>query len=332
MRILVIGGSGVISTAVTQQLINRGDAVALFNRGRTPLRFSGEAELLKGDRTDHEAVCRAISEAGPWDCVIDMICSAPEDAKSLARACRGNAKQVIFCSTTNVYPKPADRYPVKPDHRLGAAFKNGVDKAECEAIHRVAAERGDYAITIIRPGQSYGEGGGVLNSLKASSSYLDRMRKRKPVVVHGDGTGLWSALHVHDAAAAFVAAAGSPIAFGKTYNATGEEWMTWDQYNANVAAAMGVPCPRLVHVPLEVLTKLAPERAAQAARSLQYPGIYDTADTRRDLGVQQTVSLVEGMERTIRWIEENEGIAPWESDRDYDRIIRVWEDLLDGTC
>jgi len=326
MRTLVIGGSGIISTAVTQQLIDRGDAVTLFNRGRTPVRSRGEVDLLKGDRTDHPAFERALREAGPWDCIIDMICSDPEDARSLARAAKGQAKQIIFCSTTNVYPKPADRYPVRPDHRLGAAFKNGIDKIACEEVHRAAAEQGDYVITIIRPGQSYGEGGGVLHSLKGC--YLDRMRKGKPIVVHGDGNGLWSALHVHDAAASFVAAAGNPVAFGKAYNATGEEWMTWNQYCAKVAAAMGVAGPRLVHIPLEILAKLAPERAAQSVRSLQYPGIYDTADTRQDLGVCQTISLVEGMERTIRWMEENGGIVPWESDLDYDRIIRAWQDLL----
>jgi len=330
MKVLVIGGSGVTSTAVTQQLIDRGDAVALFNRGRTPVRFRGEVELLRGDRADHPAFEKTIREAGPWDCIIDMICSDPEDAKSLARAGTGRTTQVILCSTTNVYPKPADRYPVKPDHRLGAAFKNGIDKTACEEVHRTAAEQGDYVVTIVRPGQSYGEGGGVLNSLKAPSSYLDRIRKGKPVVVHGDGNGLWSALHVHDVAASFAAAAGNPVAFGRTYNATGEEWMTWDQYNAKVAMAMGVACPPLVHIPMQVLTKLAPERAAQCARSLQYPGIYDTTDARRDLGVQQTISLVEGMARTIHWIQENEGIAPWESDPDYDRIISAWQDLLGG--
>lgn len=328
MKTLIIGGSGIISTAVTQQLIDRGDAVSLFNRGKTPVRVIGDVELIVGDRTEYDRFEQAVRDNGPWDCVIDMICSNPEHAESLVRAARGVTEQVVFCSTTNVYPKPADNYPVRPSHRLGAASANGIDKTACEGIHHAAEKRGDYAITVIRPGHSYGEGAPVLNSLKASSSYLDRLRKGKSIIVHGDGGGLWSALHVHDVGASFANAAGNPTAFGKTYNACGEEWFTWDQYQERVAEALGVECPRLVHIPVEVLMKLAPVRAAQSERSLQYPGIYDTTDTRRDLGVQQTIPLVEGMKRTINWLEENGGIEPWETDPEYDRIIDMWEDAV----
>ena len=109
-----------------------------------------------------------------------MICSFPDDAKSLTRACKGLAGQVIFCSTTNVYPKPADCYPVREDHRLGAAFKNGIDKARCERIHRTAEGEGLFPVTVIRPGHTYGEGGGVLHSLGQGSSYMDRIRQGQP--------------------------------------------------------------------------------------------------------------------------------------------------------
>ncbi|MBF0244434.1 MAG: NAD-dependent epimerase/dehydratase family protein [Planctomycetes bacterium] len=326
-RTLVIGGSGLISTALTRQLLNRGDEVTLFNRGRTPVRFSGEPKLIIGDRKNHVLFEEAIRKSGPWDCIIDMICSEPGDAESLLRAARGLTGQVIFCSTTNVYPKPADSYPVKPDHRLGAAYKNGLDKTACEKIHREAALRGDYKLTLIRPGHSYGEGGDIVNSIKNASGYMDRVRRGKPVIVHGDGNGLWSSLHVEDVAAVFTAASGNATAFGKTYNAAGSEWFTWNQYHAVIAKAMGVDCPPLVHIPIEVLMKLSPERAEHCARSLQYPGIYDMSDAYADLGVEQTIPLIEGMARTLRWIEENRGVEPCEKDSDYDRIIEDWESM-----
>jgi len=144
------------------------------------------------------------------------------------------------------------------------------------------------------------------------------------VVVHGDGTGLWSALHADDVASLFVAAAGNPAAFGGVYNAAGEEWMTWDQYHERLALVMGVAVPSLIHVPVEILCAIAPAPADQVRRSLQYPGIYDMARARRDFHWQQTIPFVEGMRRTIRWLQEHDRIEPWDASPEYEQIILAW--------
>ncbi len=323
-KILLIGGTGLISTAIAQQLIDRGEDITLFNRGKSPVRLKGEVKRLIGDRSDHRLFESLLRSAGPWDCVIDMVCGDPADAGALARACRGQVGQLIFCSTTNVYPKPADAYPVREEHRLGAQFASGQNKIECERLCREAQADGGFALTVIRPGHTYGEGGGVINTLGAPTSFLDRFRRGKPLVVHSDGNGLWSALHIDDVALVFVAAVGNATAFGRTYNATGQEWMTWDQYHDRIAQALGVPCPPLVHIPVDVLARLAPERTAQTLRSLQYPGLYDTSAAGRDFGFRQRIGFVEGMRRTIRWLDENQKIDAWATDPDYDPLIDKW--------
>lgn len=325
MKILIIGGTGLISTAVAQQAVDRGHAVTLLNRGQTPVRVTGDFRVLAGDRADRPAFERLVRESGSWDCVVDMICSDPADAVSLASALKGRTAQLVFCSTTNVYPKPADHYPVREDHRVGAAFKNGVDKAACEVVHRKAEADGHYRVTVIRPGHAYGETGPVLHSLGSNTAVLDRIRKGRPVIVHGDGQGLWSALHAEDVAQVFSAAAGHPAAFGRTYNATGLEWMTWDQYHARIAEALGVTCPERVHIATDRLAQLAPDRTAQVKRSLQYPGIYDMTAARTELGFCSRISFVDGMRRTIRWLEERGKIEPWETDPGYERIISAWQ-------
>lgn len=324
MKVLVIGGSGQASSAVTQQALDAGHAVATLNRGQTPLRYRGEVRRLLGDRNDPATVAHAIRAEGPWDAVIDMICSAPAHAAALRAACRGRVAQVLFCSTTNVYPKPADTYPVREDHRLGAAFANGLDKAACEAVHREAHEAGEYAVTIVRPGQILGETGRVLHSLGNGTAYLDRVRRGLPLVVHGDGNGLWSALHAEDVARVFVAALGSRLAQGRAYHACGEAWFTWDQYQAAVAAALGVPVPPLVHIPPTALASLAPERSAQVLRSLRFPGVYDMSATRRELGVGQSIGLVDALRRTIAWLDCHGAIDTAASDPDYDRVLAAW--------
>ncbi len=327
MKVLVIGGTGLISTSVAQQLIDRGDAVTLLNRGKSPVRVNGDFKVIIGDRSDRSNFESLLLGSGPWDCVIDMICSEPADAESLARALKGRTPQIVFCSTTNVYPKPANHYPVRKDHPLGASFKNGIDKANCEEILRRAEENGIFKVTIIRPGHTYGEGGNILHSLGNRTSFIDRIRNALPVIVHDDGNNLWSALHSDDVAWIFKTVTGNTAAMGRTYNATGTEWMTWNQYHARIAESLDVNLPELVHIPTEQLFMLAPERAAQARRSLQFPGIYDMSSVQDQFGFKAKVLFVEGMRRTVKWIEDHNGIESWESDQEYDRIIAGWKSM-----
>ena len=136
MNTLVIGGTGLISTAVTQQLLERGDAVTTLNRGITPARYSGDVTRLTGDRTRRKAFEDTIRRAGPWDCVIDMICADPEDAASLGRACHGAAGHVVFCSTTNVYPKPA--IPTRFGKTIGLAPRSETASTKSRASAPIA--------------------------------------------------------------------------------------------------------------------------------------------------------------------------------------------------
>ena len=107
----------------------------------------------------------------------------------------------------------------------------------------------------MRPSQTYGEGGTIVHTLGWKTTYLDRIRKGKPIIVQGDGSCLWAACHIEDVGRGFVGAAGNSKAFGKSYNLTGEEWMTWNRYNEGVAKAMNAPAPRQVHIPTDLLGK-----------------------------------------------------------------------------
>ena len=115
MKVLIIGGTGLISTAITRFLMERGDDVTLYNRGIRPLQVSHRPKRIAGDRTDYATFEAQMARAGHFDCVIDMICFLPEDAESAVRAFRGRVEQYVFCSTVDVYTKPAKRYPVKED-------------------------------------------------------------------------------------------------------------------------------------------------------------------------------------------------------------------------
>jgi len=251
-KVLVIGGTGLISTAIVNQLVERGDDVTVFNRGKTEARIPASVKRVYGDRKDYQSFESRMRELGAFDCVIDMVCYLPEDAESVVRAFRGRIGQLIFCSTVDVYNKPAVFYPYREDHPREAASDYGRNKAKCEDILMAAHERSDFKVTIIRPAHTYGEGGTLIHTFGWRTSYLDRIRKGKPVIQHGDGNSLWVVCHIDDVARAFVNAIGNERAYGKAYHTTGEEWLTWNRYLEIIAEAMDAPKPKIVHIPTDL--------------------------------------------------------------------------------
>ena len=127
--------------------------------------------------------------------MIDMVCFAPAEAESAVRALRGQTAQYVFCSTVDVYQRPAISYPYREDHpqQPRSAYASG--KMQSESVFRRAHEEKAFQLTIVRPGFTTGEGGLIVHTFARNTGYLDRLRKGKPVVVHGDGSGFWTASH-----------------------------------------------------------------------------------------------------------------------------------------
>ena len=325
MRILLIGGSGLISTPLTRFLLERGDEVVLYNRGQTALRVDGAVTQIIGDRTDFPRFEAQMAAAGRFDCVIDMVCYRPEEAESLVRTFAGQTKQLIFCSTVDVYGKPALSYPYTEEEPRNSLSEYGRNKTRCEDILLAAHHRGDFLTTVIRPATTYGEGGPIIHTFGWSTTYLDRLRKGKPIVVHGDGESLWVMCHVDDVARAFVAAIDNAAAFGRSFHTTGEEWITWNQFHQQVAAAIGAPPPTLVHIPTDVLAMVCPRHAAITPDNFRFTNIHDNSAARTALGFQQTVAFADGVRRTVAHLDRLGLIENSDDDPYEDRLIAAWE-------
>jgi nucleoside-diphosphate-sugar epimerase len=325
LRILIVGGTGLISTAITRLLVERGDEVTLYNRGQRSAAIPQVAQV-HGDRTDYARFEAQMQEAGTFDVVIDMVAFQPEDVQSAIRAFRGRAGQYIFCSTVDVYTKPAQVYPVteEAERKPSTVFPYAWKKARCEEILFDAHARGDLVATAIRPAYTYGLGS-ILHSFGWNTYFLDRLRRAKPIIVHGDGTSFWTACHRDDVARAFVGAAGNPKAFGQGYHATGEEWLTWNQYVEAVAKAIDAPPPTLVHIPSDLLVRLAPKAAEWCAINFQYNNIFDNSAAHRDLGFQYTIPFVEGVRRVVAGIRAGGDFEDADNHPFYDQLIEVWE-------
>lgn len=326
MKALIIGGTGNISTAITRILVERGDDVTLYNRGKTGAQISGNYKNITGDRTKYDAFEAQMAEAGTFDCVIDMICYKPEDAQSVVRAFRGRAGHVIFCSTVDVYTKPARRYPIteNEERRPSSSFPYAFNKALCENILMEAHQRGDFPLTMIRPAQTYNDTSCPIPLLGPGTTLLSRIRNGKPVIVLGNGNSLWVACHRDDVAPAFVAAAGNSKTFGKGYNVAGEEWMTWETYYQTVAQVMNVSPVTFAYIPTNILGRIAPKAAEWCVVNFHYNNIFDNTAAKTDLGFCYTIPWEEGVRRMVAWHDERGNINNSPEYPIYDKIVTAW--------
>ncbi len=287
---------------------------------------AGPNRTVQGDRTDFARFEEQLAALGPLDCVIDMVCFDLAEAESAIRACRGRVGQYIFCSSVTVYDKVGAGYPLAEDApREKPVGDYAAKKARCEDLFLEAHRRGDLPVTILRPGSTYSEGYGIIHTFGGATTYLDRLRKGKPIVVPGDGQSLWVVCHAEDVARGFIGARGNQATLGRAYNVTGEEWMTWDHYHRTVADAVGAPEPALVHIPTDLLEAVAPERARLAVLDLQYTNIFDTTAARRDLNFRYTIPFAEGARHVVAWLDAHGRIADSDADPFDDQVIAAWE-------
>jgi nucleoside-diphosphate-sugar epimerase len=211
MKVLVIGGTGLMSTFIVQQLLDRGDSVTTFNRGESEKRYRGTVTELRGDRFDHAAF-----EAGmagrSFDAVVDMVAYHPDNTRSVLRAFQGRVGHVVTCSTVCVYGGPLTRLPATDDEPHRPVGEYGKNKSQIERILLGAEASGAPIPPSCAPVTP--RGGGHPSGLFFDDSTVDRLRKGLPILVMDEGKAAWAIAHASDVARGFVNALGNPKAFG----------------------------------------------------------------------------------------------------------------------
>ena len=302
MKVLIVGGTGLISTAITDQLVARGDEVSVFNRGVTERRITKDVATIKGDRWDYPAFERAF-DGHSFDAVIDMFAFLPEDAQALVRTFWGRAKQVVVCSTVCAYGGPLTKVPATDDEPHRPVTGYGRNKSAIERTLLENDARQGTRATVLRPSYTIGEGataGGVL----FDDSTPERIRRGLPVIVHGDGTTKWATAHASDVARGFVNSLLNERAFGQAYHLTSDEHTTWNGVFEELGKALGKR-PIIEHVPVDWLYAAAPRRTIGPKFIYQYDSIFDNSKAARDLGFKTTVPLVETFRRQVAWMDKS---------------------------
>lgn len=318
MKILLIGGSGLISTAIREHLVARGDTLVLFNRGRSPQRGAPASRVILGERDDEAALTAALRAELP-DAVIDMLAFSPAQAQALLGACEGRCPQLLVCSSVCVYGGPLSKVPADEGEPHRPVGDYGRNKSAIEALVLGRQGSGQHG-TVIRPSYSTGAGA-VFGGLLFDESTVDRLRKGLGVVVMDDGRAPWAITHVSDVARAFAGALGNPRSFGQAYNATSDERSDWNGIFTAVARAAGAPAPRLEHIPSDWLYRQAPRRSVGIQYIFRFPAFFDNAKAARDLGARAEVDLVETFRRQIAWMDAEGRTKPAGSDRVQDELI-----------
>lgn len=326
MRVLIIGGTGLISTAITNRLLREGAEVVHLNRGKTAPRYTGgTVKVIQVDRHD-PSFPNTLRSNGPYDVVIDMCAYHPDDLRPALSALKDRTQQYIFCSTVDVYGKPAQRLPITESEPLTGHTEYARNKIACEELVMQAE---GFEKTIVRPSCTYGEGGVVIHTFGWETWFLSRLEQGLPVVVFGDGTGIWTWCHVDDMAVAFTGACLNPAAYGQRFHAASDELLTWNASVSTIAAALGAPEPHIVHVPIDLLHAWAPEESQISWDNFAWPNFYDNILARTITGFETTVPFADGVARTIGWLKANNRIEPAEADPVTEKILERWAKAVD---
>lgn len=301
LSVLFVGGTGKISSACVAESVQRGFEVSVLNRNQTSLRpLHQGAERITADVRDVKAARAALGDRR-FDAVVDVTIFGPDQVATDIELFGGRTDQFVFISSASAYQKPVARLPITESTPLVNPFWDySRSKIACEDALLQAHRDHGFPVTIVRPSHTYDCTGLPFDG---GWTVVDRMRRGKPVVVHGDGTSLWVLTHNVDFARAFVHLLANPLTIGDTFHITSDEVLTWDQIHHLVAQAAGAE-PHLVHVASEAIATVLPDWGAPLLGDKAHSVIFDNSKVKRLApGWAATVPFAEGARQIIDWFD-----------------------------
>ncbi len=324
MKVLFIGGTGIISSACSPLAVERGYELTLLNRGRSARPAPKGARVLHGDIRDPASVDKALG-GEQFDVVVDWIAFTPEHVQADLERFRGRVQQYMFISSASAYQTPPAGMPVVESTPLcNPYWQYSRDKAACEDLLVRAYREEQFPATIVRPSHTYDC---TLLPMEDQYTVVDRMRKGKKVIVHGDGTSLWVLTHHRDFAVGLVGLLGNVHAIGEAVHITSDELLTWNQIFRIVARAAGASA-RIVHVPSELIAAYDAEWGAGLLGDKMHSMVFDNSKIKRLVPeYQATIPFARGAEEIMAWYDADPARQAADEERSQlmDRIISAYE-------
>ena len=301
-KILFIGGTGIISSACAKKLVEDGTKLTLLCRGKSDREPPKGVEILQADIRAPSTV-ESVLGGRRFDAVVDWVAFTPAHVEADIALFQGKTAQYVFISSASVYQTPLRALPITESTPLSNPFwRYSRDKIACEELLNRAYRDRSFPMTIVRPSHTYD-----CRTLPFHGGYsvVDRMRRGKAVVVHGDGTSLWVLTHHADFARGFNGLLGDTQALGEAFHITSDELLTWNQIHEIVAEAAGVE-PKLAHVPSESIARLDPEWGSSLLGDKAHSVIFDNTKIKRKVpGFFVRTPFRRGAREIIDWFDED---------------------------
>jgi len=298
-RILFLGGNGTISASCSTEVLARGDELTHLTRGlESGRRPVDGVRALTGDADDPESIRAAIGSA-EFDVVVNFRAFRPEQVAADLEIFTGRTGHYVFISSASAYAKPVPALPIVEATPLrNPHWQYSRDKIACEDLLVAAFRDNGFPMTIVRPSHTYDEGS---IPLEGGWTALERMRRGAPVVIHGDGTSLWTLTHSRDFARAFVGLLGNPHALGAAVHITGDEVLTWDAIALSLAGALDVT-PELVHVASETIARVMPDLGPGLLGDKAHSVVFDNTRVKQLVpGWTATIPFADGAREIVEW-------------------------------
>jgi nucleoside-diphosphate-sugar epimerase len=307
MKVLFIGGTGVISEAVSRLAVTGGIELYLLNRARSSPVFPEGAHLLQGDIREPEKI-KELLKNQEFDVVVDWITFTPEQAGIDIELFRGKTGQYIFISSASVYQRPVRHYLITEATPLDNPYwQYSRDKIACEETLMAEYRQTGFPVTIVRPSHTYGNmriPAGVTSSTKPWT-LIDRIRKGKQIIIHGDGNSLWVMTHNTDFAKGFIGLLGNVQAIGQAFHITSDEVLTWNQIYQAIGKAAGAEI-RPIYIPSTFLATVLPGAEGSLIGDKATSVVFDNSKIKRYVpDFAATVPFAAGVDRTINWFENH---------------------------
>ena len=308
MKALFIGGTGTISSGISRLAVDLGWDLYLLNRGNRSDRVCPGTRLLKGDINMDEDKIASLIEGMSFDVVVDFIAFVPGQLERDVRLFTRKTNQFIFISSASAYQKPLNHYIITESTPLAnPLWEYSRNKIACEDYLLDEYRSNGFPCTIIRPSHTYDDRylPVAVHGKKGAWQVIDRILKNKPVLVHGDGSSLWTLTHSEDFAKAFCGIMGNPAAVGETFHITSDESISWNQIYYRIGDALGFPVHKY-HIATDFLAGCDPEFIGTLAGDKANTVVFDNSKIKRLVpDFFAAISFAEGARRCVKYLLDN---------------------------
>lgn len=327
MKVLFIGGTGNISTASSRLAIAKGMELYHLNRGTQKVPMDGVQTLLGNINKPGEL---GAIKKHRWDAVVNWIAFTPEDIERDLALFKGKTKQYIFISSASCYQTPL-RYPLITEstplsNNLWDYSKN---KILCEDRLLQAYREEGFPVTIVRPSLTYDTVIPIAIGGFDEYTTADRILRGKEVIIHGDGTSLWTVTHSDDFAKGLVGLLGLSQAIGHAFHITSDEILSWNMIYAILAESLGCPL-KPVHIASDFICRIEPSYTGTLLADKAESVIFDNTKIKTFVpGFKATIPFATGIKRTLKWLDDNPDrkvINPLENAR-IEKVLRAYAAL-----